>query len=78
MHASTPLRSGDQILGILNVAGPDWTHFSAEALALLTNVGSQMGITLERARLFDLVKERRIHEQAALLDLSNRLLVKPV
>jgi len=74
MHASTPLRSGDQILGILNVAGPDWTHFSAEALALLTNVGSQMGITLERARLFDLVQEQRIHEQAALLDLSNRLL----
>jgi sigma-B regulation protein RsbU (phosphoserine phosphatase) len=74
MHASTPLRSGDQVLGILNVAGPDWTHFSAEALALLSNVGSQMGITLERARLFDLVQERRVHEQAALLDLSNRLL----
>jgi sigma-B regulation protein RsbU (phosphoserine phosphatase) len=74
MHASTPLHSGDQILGILNVAGPDWTHFSAEALALLTNVGSLMGIALERARLFELVKERRIHEQAALLSLSNQLL----
>jgi sigma-B regulation protein RsbU (phosphoserine phosphatase) len=33
-----------------------------------------MGIALERARLFDLLKERRIHEQAALLDLSNQLL----
>lgn len=74
MHASTPLRSGERVLGILNVAGPDWTHFSAEALALLTNVGSQIGIALERARLFELVRERRLHEQAALLDLSNQLL----
>lgn len=74
MHASAPLRSGDQVLGILNVAGPDWTHFSAEALALLTNVGNQMGIALERARLFEIIRERRIHEQAALLTLSNQLL----
>jgi sigma-B regulation protein RsbU (phosphoserine phosphatase) len=74
MHASAPLHSGDHILGILNVAGPDWTHFSAEALALLTNVGSQMGIALERARLFELVREQRFHEQAALLNLSNQLL----
>lgn len=74
MHASAPLRSGEHTLGIMNVAGPDWTHFSAEALALLTNVGNQMGIALERARLFDLLREQRVHEQAALLDLSNRLL----
>ncbi|MBE9471113.1 MAG: SpoIIE family protein phosphatase [Chloroflexi bacterium] len=73
VHASTPLRSGDRTLGILNLFGPDWTSFSPRALALLTNVGNQMGIALERARLFDLLKERRIHEQAALLDLSNQL-----
>ncbi len=74
VHASVPLRSGDRVLGILNVAGPDWASFSPRALALLTNVGNQMGIALERARLFDLLKEQRIHEQAALLDLSNQLL----
>jgi GAF domain-containing protein len=74
LHASTPLRSGDRILGILNVAGPDWASFSPQALTLLTNVGSQMGIALERARLFDLLQEQRIHEQAALLELSNQLL----
>lgn len=77
MHASAPLRSGDQILGILNVAGPNWASFSAEALALLTNVGSQIGIALERARLFDLVQEQRVHEQAALLELSEQLLSRP-
>lgn len=74
MHASAPLRSGDNVLGILNVAGPDWTHYSTESLALLTNVGSQIGIALERARLYELVRGRHIHEQAALLTLSNQLL----
>jgi serine phosphatase RsbU (regulator of sigma subunit) len=74
VHASTPLRSGGRTLGILNVAGPDWAAFSPQTLALLTNVGSQIGIALERARLYDLLQERRIHEQAALLNLSNQLL----
>ncbi len=77
VHASALLRSGENVLGILNVAAPEWDHFSAEALVLLANVGSQMGAALERARLFDLLQERRIHEQAALLDFSNQLLSRP-
>lgn len=77
VHASAPLRSGENILGILNVAASDWSYFSPEALVLLANVGSQMGAALERARLFDLLQERRIHEQAALLDFSNQLLSRP-
>lgn len=76
VHASAPLRSGPRVLGILNVAAPAWDDFSPRALALLGNAGTQMGIALERAHLFDLLKERRIHEQAALLDLSNQLLSK--
>ncbi len=74
LHASTPLCSGDRVLGILNVAGERWSDFSREALALLTNAGSQMGIALERAQLFDMLTEQRIHEQAALLELSHQLL----
>ena len=74
VHASAPLRSGDNILGILNVAAEDWDAFSEESLILLANVGSQIGIALERARLYELLKERRIHEQAVLLELSNQLL----
>lgn len=74
VHASAPLRSGDRTLGILNVAGPDWASFSPRSLALLSSVAGQMGIALERARLYDLLHERRINEQAALLDLSNQLL----
>lgn len=74
VHASAPLRSGKRVLGILNVAAPAWEDFSPRALALLENAGAQMGIALERAHLFDMLQERRIHEQAALLDLSNQLL----
>jgi sigma-B regulation protein RsbU (phosphoserine phosphatase) len=74
VHASILLRSSDRALGILNVAGRDWDAFSPEALSILTNVGSQMGTALERARLFDLVRDQRADEQMMLLELSNRLL----
>ncbi|MBN1659615.1 MAG: SpoIIE family protein phosphatase [Anaerolineae bacterium] len=74
VHASAPLRSGQRKLGILNVAACDWSSFTPEALALLTAVGNQMGIAIERAQLYDLLREQRVQEQAALLDLSNKLL----
>jgi sigma-B regulation protein RsbU (phosphoserine phosphatase) len=74
IHATAPLRAGGRALGILNVAAPSWSHFTPRSLSLLTNVGNQMGIALERARLFDALQEQRIHEQAALLDLSQQLL----
>lgn len=74
VHASAPLRSGDQVWGIVNVAGADWDEFSPRALELLNNVGAQLGAALQRASYFDLLRERRAHEQAALLDLSNQLL----
>ncbi len=74
VHASAPLRSGGRTLGILNVAGPKWASFSPRALALLSNVGSQIGIALERAQLYDMLQEQRVREQAALLEVSNQLL----
>ena len=74
VHASAPLRSGDKILGILNVAAPNWQAFSQRSLALLTNIGEQMGAALERAYLYDLLSEQRIQEQRSLLDLSEQLL----
>jgi sigma-B regulation protein RsbU (phosphoserine phosphatase) len=74
VHASAPLCSGDRVLGILNVAAPDWDSFSAQALSLLTNVGNQIGIALERAQLYDLLRARRIHEQKMLIDFSHQLL----
>jgi sigma-B regulation protein RsbU (phosphoserine phosphatase) len=74
VHASAPLMMQGQVLGILNVAASTWEVFSPESLALLNNVGSMMAATLERARLFDILRERRIDEQAALVAFSNQLL----
>ncbi len=74
IHASAPLRSGDHTLGILNVASTSWAAFNPDSLAILGIIGNQIGIALERARLFDLLQERHIFEQAALIDLSRQLL----
>lgn len=74
VHASTPLRAGERTIGILNVAAPAWDSFSPRALSLLENVGRQVGVALERAQLYDLVQERRVQEQALLLDFTNQLL----
>ncbi len=74
VHASAPLISGDRELGILNIAARDWSAFEPRSLALLTIVGNQIGVALERAQLFDLLKEQRVSEQAALLVFSQQLL----
>ncbi len=74
VHASTPLVSGDRQLGILNIAARDWNAFNPHSLGLLTIVGNQIGVALERAQLFDLVRERRVREQAVMLVFSNQLL----
>ena len=44
---------------------------------LLTNIGLQIGIAIERAQLYDMVRERHVDEQAALLNFSNQLLTYP-
>jgi serine phosphatase RsbU (regulator of sigma subunit) len=74
VHASAPLRSGDRVLGILNVAAADWVSFQPEALDLLSRIGVQIGVALERARTFDRLQERRSMEQSALLEFSDRML----
>lgn len=77
VHASTPLLAAERVLGIVNVAAADWAAFDDRALTLLSTVGNQMGVALERASLYDMLQERRIHEQAALLELSRQLLRQP-
>jgi PAS domain S-box-containing protein len=61
-HASVPLWSGDQILGVMNLVGADQGLFREEELETLYNVGHQVGVALERARLLEnleaLVAER--------------------
>lgn len=57
-HASIPLRSGDEVFGILNVASPGRTRFSEEELALLQSVAYQIGTASHRIRLFRTERKR--------------------
>ncbi len=62
-HASVPLRSGDRFVGIMNVATTDWDLFKPEDLQLLSAVGSQMGVAIERARLSDQARRLAVLEE---------------
>ena len=52
-HASVPLSFQDRRLGIMNLAGPEWRHLTADELRLLSTIAYQVGIAVERARLAD-------------------------
>lgn len=52
-HASIPLYAGEQKLGVMNVASPEWRGLSPGDLRLLYTIGDLLSIAVERARLFD-------------------------
>ena len=72
-HASVPLETPRGQIGILNVAAKGERLFSEDELQMLTTVGNQMGVAVERARIFEQTRNQRVKEQAALLKLSNAL-----
>jgi two-component system, NtrC family, response regulator HydG len=51
-HACVPLISKDMVVGLMNIASEKFCHFSTEDLNLLTNIGYQVGIAIENAKLF--------------------------
>lgn len=73
-HASVPLRNGEELLGILNVATGEFGRFNQAQMQLLSAVGHMLGTAISRIQLHDQVKVRRVQEQAALLQLSQDLL----
>ncbi|MEK7808983.1 MAG: GAF domain-containing protein [Chloroflexota bacterium] len=73
-HAAVPIRMGNKALGNLNLTTPAGRVFSEDELRLLTAIGDQIGVAIERARLHEQVKTQRIEEQAALLKLSQDLI----
>ena len=52
-HASIPLYAHGKPLGVMNVAGSDWRGLASNDLQLLYTIGYQIGVAIERARLFD-------------------------
>lgn len=65
-HASVPLWSGDQSLGIMNLAGLEQGLFRDDELEMLYGVGHQVGIALERARLHEHL-EKLVEQRTAAL-----------
>lgn len=60
-HASMPLYSGDEAIGIMNFAMEDWQLLSAADLQLLSTSIELLRSALERAHLFDLSENQRHH-----------------
>lgn len=62
-HASVPLLAKDRRLGILNVASPGRELFSADVLRVLSAVGQQVAVAVERSGLY-----RQASRRAELLE----------
>ncbi|MCG7340342.1 GAF domain-containing sensor histidine kinase [Staphylococcus sp. ACRSN] len=56
-HATVPLRSGEELFGLLNVATPHTQHYTEEDLELLESVAFQIGSAIKRILLTDQEKE---------------------
>lgn len=54
--ASVPVRSKDEVVGVMNITSRTPRHFSAQDMQLLTAIGSQIGVAIENARLYDEVQ----------------------
>lgn len=57
-HASVPLVAQDETVGILNLMLPPGRTLSEEDLDMLEAVGHELAVTIQRARLFEQVREQ--------------------
>ena len=71
-HATVPIISQGRPLGNLNVATNTWRFLSASDLQLLSAIGAQVAVALERAQLFDLAQAQRSRMERE-LDLARRV-----
>ncbi len=52
-HVSIPLRSKDEVLGVMNLGWRDGKNFTDRELRFLSSVGDEIGIAAENALLFE-------------------------
>src|SRR5262249_29454441 len=50
-HACIPLQFQEKPLGLMNITAPEWRKLTPDELRLLSIIGYQVGIAIERARL---------------------------
>ncbi|OFW01639.1 MAG: hypothetical protein A3H94_06105 [Acidobacteria bacterium RIFCSPLOWO2_02_FULL_60_20] len=65
-HASIPLWIGDQVVGVMNLAGPGQGLFEEKDLAILYSVGNQVAVALERTHLLQQMG-KEVEERTAAL-----------
>jgi two-component system OmpR family sensor kinase len=63
-----PVRAESEVLGIIQLASRTPRHFRAEEVNLLETIGNQMGIAVQRSRLY-----QQTREQAEALQALNRM-----
>jgi PAS domain S-box-containing protein len=56
-HATVPLRVGERVVGLVNLAGPGHGVFADEALKILRGVGNQASTAIGRAQLIEHLEE---------------------
>jgi len=59
VHASIPLQSKSQVLGVMNVASEEPARFSSPNLDLLTAIGQQIGVAIDNVRTLDVTRRER-------------------
>jgi len=74
VHVSVPLRAGDRVLGLLNLARAGREPPDRETVLLLRRVGDTLGVAIERARLHAQVEAARREESQAASRLAQALL----
>ena len=57
-HASVPLRTTTGVVGLMNLVLPSGRLFSQRELALLSTVGSEVGVAIERSQLLDELQDK--------------------
>ena len=63
-HLSVPLASKGRTLGVMNLATAERREFSQEELDILAAIGSQIGVAIENARLWDeLLRKEELRTQ---------------
>lgn len=74
VHVSVPLRAGNRVVGIMNLARSGKDPVDQETLTLLGLVAGTLGVAIERARLHARVEAARREEERAASRLSETLL----
>ena len=73
-HASIPVRAGTVLLGNLNLVPSSGSAITVENYRLFNSIGDQIGVAIERARLYEQAREQHSHEQQILLGHGQMLL----